>query len=435
LAARYQDRSAALAILDLVRKDRILAVAATRHVAVFGSLKPADRALANHLALGVLRSRLLLDHLLAVFAARKAPSDPRLRDILHLGLFQLLLMDRIPAHAALDSTVTLARNAKGAGTAGFVNAILRRASLEGPALLAGDLAPELRHSLPWWMASRLKTLAGPAYLAELAALDSPSPVAMRFRCPREQLEAECLRWGLVPSFDDRFPESVFFGSDSNPYETVLFTSGLLLPQDPASCAVVDLLAPQEGHRVLDLAAGLGVKTLHISDRCRGQDSSLTAVDLNPRRLEKLKARRDLEAVVVLQADIGAPLPLAPASFDRILLDAPCSGIGTIRRHPEIKWWRTEADLLSNTQLQRRMLANALSLLAPGGRLVYSVCSYSPEEGPEVVEAVLPDHPGVQLVPVPPRLSAQGGPYLQTLASQHNADLFFAAILEKPQGRS
>ncbi len=430
MAARYQDRSAALAILDTVRKDRVLAVAATRHVAAFAALKPADRALANHLALGVLRSRLLLDHLLGIFASRKAPSDPRLRDILHLGLFQLLLMDRIPPHAALDSTVTLARNTKGAGTAGFVNAILRRASTEGPVILAGDLPPELRHSLPAWMADRLRPLAGPAYLQELADLDSPAPVAMRFRCPRAQLETECQRWGLTPQLDPRFPESVFFGSDANPYETGLFSSGVLLPQDPASCMVVELLAPEEGRRVLDLAAGLGVKTLHILDRCGGRGGAITAVDINPRRLEKLRARPELAEVTVLQADIGAPLPLPPASFDRILLDAPCSGIGTIRRHPEIKWWRSETDLAGNAELQRRMLTHALTLLAPGGRLVYSVCSYSPEEGPQVVEAVLKDHPHIHLRPVPPCLSASPGPYLQTLASQHNADLFFAAILEK-----
>lgn len=428
---KYADRSAALAMLELVRKHRILAVQAVRQVGSWQDLDQKSRALANSIVLGTLRNLTLLDHLIRHFSSSRFPKDPRTLDILRMGLFQLLFLDRVPAHAAIDSSVHLARKTLGAGAAAYVNALLRKASTSAAAVLEGELPRHVRFSVPEWILSRVHSVFGAAAEAELEAMQTATPVTMRFRCPRQLLEAECAKWGLSPVFDDRFPDSVSFEPESHPYETALFHDQLIVPQDPASCAIVALLEPEHGTRILDLACGAGVKTLQIADRCRGGGQTLTACDLSEAKLARLSARPGLSTVATCPADATLPLPFPDGSFDRILLDAPCSGLGTIRRHPELRLWRREDELEANSRIQAAMLESAARLLAPGGRLVYSVCSFAREEGLDIVRSFLGLRSGFQALAVPESLACSGERlFMQTSASRHNSDLFFAAILQR-----
>ncbi len=431
---QYRDRSAVLSVLDQVRRHKVLAVQAVRNVSVWNRLEPRERALANEIVLGVLRHRLFLDRALAGVTRELPRKDPRLMDILRLGAYQILRLDGIPDHAAVDSTVGLVRRIKGPKIAGFVNGALRSLAGTQEEILADleEWSPEDRYSIPEWLLGELRAAVGESWEQELELLNKPSPITYRSVQGAVAVPVvikELARWNLTATGDPRFPEAVILPSGQPAYETAPFEQGRIMPQDPASQAVIALADPLRGEVVVDLGAGLGTKTEQLFHRRTSDEQRILAVDISPSRLGKLKERLPDPAVGALVADATGNLPLRKGIAGTVILDAPCSNLGTLRRHPEVKWWRRPKDLRAHAKRQSAMLRQAARLLRPGGRLVYAVCSFARAEGVDLVDAFLESHPRYHAVPVPDALALPGTPFMLTTPARHGTDMFFAAIIE------
>ncbi|HXG34342.1 MAG TPA: transcription antitermination factor NusB [Bryobacteraceae bacterium] len=323
-------------------------------------LTSRDAALAYEIALGVLRRQAQLDFLIRHFSGRDpARLDPQVRIALRAGLYQLRFLNRVPAHAAVGESVDLVKRARKASAAALVNAVLRRASREMPPW--PDRATEL--SMPTWLLERWDRFYGPDVAEKMArAALEPPETWVRF-CGEHPPQ------GVVLEPTDIAGAWRLIAGDP---------AGLRI-QDISSQSVVPLLELQPGLSFLDLCAAPGNKTAQALE----YGVSAIACDISPLRLAPLQNLGCPRVVL----DATRPLPFR-RRFDRILLDVPCSGTGTLARNPEIKWRLRPEDLPNFHDRQVRMLRSALEALAPGGLLVYSTCSLEPEENEQVLEEVL-----------------------------------------------
>jgi 16S rRNA (cytosine967-C5)-methyltransferase len=407
-----------------------------------------DRALAGEIATGTLRWQAAFDHVIAAFAGRPlARLDPEIVEILRLTLFQVLHLDRVPASAAVNDAVDLARKAGKASAAPLVNAVLRRITRERdrlplpPAPPAGDpteldyLSTTLSH--PRWLAGRWRERYGFDAAAAWCRFDNEAPAltlrANSLRGTREQVAGLLAAHG-VEVRPARFAPDGLVVFDGNPLLTPIAGEGVFFVQDESSQLVAVAAAARPGERVLDLCAAPGGKTLVMAGDMKEQGLIVSA-DVRGRRIRLLKETvrvSGASTIRVVQADASRPLPFAPV-FDRVLIDAPCSGLGTIRRDPDIKWRRSETDLGPLADLQLRILQQAATALRDGGALIYSTCSSEPEENEQVVARFLEGSPGFALEP----LSLPGAPglidpagQLRTLPFRDGLEAFFAARLVK-----
>jgi 16S rRNA (cytosine967-C5)-methyltransferase len=403
-----------------------------------GALDPREAGLATELTYGTLRRALSLDAALAPHSRRPLGElDPAARVALRLGAYQLLVL-RTPAHAAVGETVSLARRADHGRAAGYVNAVLRALAREprfppAPALgedPAGHVAAA--ESLPRWLAEEWVAWLGPDEALALArAMNEPAPLCLRSPS-RDALLDRARAAGLDARPLARAPEGLSL-TGASVAEVARAAGGLPFQvQDEASQLVVGLAAGElrgRRARVLDACAAPGGKAFHLAELL-GPGSEVVAIELHPRKAAAMAAeavRRGYGAVRVVCADATAPLPgLEERSFDAVLVDAPCAGLGTLRRHPELKLRRSPEDLprLAGMQLDiaRRMAAYA----RPGAPVTYSVCSLSRAEGPAIASALLAG--GARRVPPPADfppdvLTPQGE--LLTLPSRHGCDGFYA----------
>lgn len=347
-------------------------------------LDPRDAGLAAAIVFGVLRRRLQLHWLIESVSARKARAlDAPVRIALEMGAYQLRFLERVPPHAAVAESVELVKHARKSSAAGFVNAVLRKL----PPLPPQWPDEATRWSMPAWILSRWTRFYGPEAASAIAAaaLEEP-PRYVRLR-PGEQPGAG-LRPTDVPGC---------YAVDGGP------APGAWL-QDIGSQALIPLLALEPGHRFLDLCAAPGNKT------AQAMETPLALAVACDSSLKRLQAFRVPAPRVLL--DAALPLPFGPV-FDRILVDAPCSGTGTLARNPEIRWRLAESDLARHAARQRAILASALRCLKPGGRLLYSTCSLEPEENEDVLKRVAPERVQTVVVRLPGRDPGDG---------------FFAAVL-------
>jgi 16S rRNA (cytosine967-C5)-methyltransferase len=406
-----------------------------------GALEPREAALATELVYGTLRRALQLDAALAPHSRRPIGDlDPSARVALRLGAYQLLFL-RTPSHAAVGEAVELAKQVDHGRAAGYVNAVLRSLSrapslpTPPPAGLdpAGHLAAS--ESLPRWLAEEWIGWLGPAEAAGLgAAMNQPAPLALR--SPRRASLLERLAAaGIQARPTARSPHGVLVSGAS--VEQVRRAAGgePFQVQDEAA-QLATLFAAGDlagrGARVLDLCAAPGGKAFHLAE-ILGPGGSVVAVELHPGKAEALReeaAARRLGAVTVVTADGTGDLPgLAPGSFDAVLVDAPCAGLGTLRRHPELKLRRVPGDLGRLAALQEALLRNAFRYARPGAPVTHSVCSLSRAEGPELVARLLAA--GAERAPPPPGMPADAltpeGDLL-VLPHRHGADGFYAARL-------
>ncbi len=433
----------ALRAIDRGRVDAATALASTRDVLS----DPRDRSLAAELVLGTLRWRAQLDHLIR-WAGNRALDrfDPEVLDILRLGAYQLFHLDRVPAAAAVDDAVDLAKRAKRRSACGAVNAILRRLSRSRDRLpLPAEDTPleylSVTLSQPRWLAARWLDRMGFADARTWATFSNePAPLTLRantLQTSRDAL-AETLRGEGIVVEPARYAPDALIVSSGNPLSAPMAESGLFLAQDEASQLVGAFAAAAPGERVLDACAAPGGKTTQMAATMK--DTGLVvATDVRPRRVSLLAAsvrRSGAAHVHIARADVTRPLPFE-AAFDCVLLDAPCSSLGTIRRDPDVKWRRTEADLPGLADAQRQMLHQAADVVRPGGRLVYATCSSEPEENDLVVDAFLAAHP--EFAAVDPRSTGRSIPpgvlacldtngRLRTTPHQHGLEAFFAAWL-------
>ncbi len=330
------------------------------------ALPPADardRAAAHRIAAAVLRRAGSLDAVLEPFLRREPPIP--VRHILRLGAAQLLLLDT-PPHAAVATSVALARARGLVPFAGLINAVLRKVAAEGPAALDGLDGPRL--DTPAW----LWTSWGTDARAIATAHQAEAPLDLTLR-------------GTAPPGGEMLPTgSVRFPAGTRVTTLPGFEDGAFWVQDAAAALPALLLAAKPGEQVADLCAAPGGKAAQLA----AAGAAVTAVEHNPARIARLRenlTRLRLDATVV-QADATTWRP--PAPLDAVLLDAPCSATGTIRRHPDVPYLKRQRDLAALTTQQDAMLVNAITMLRPGGRLIYAVCSLQPEEGEQRVAAAI-----------------------------------------------
>ena len=413
------------------------------------ALDRRDRALMQALVYGVLRWRPRLDAIIAACLSKPGHRmAPDIRNILRLGILQLGILDRIPPSAAVHTAVELTRETGKKPLTGFVNAVLRKAQREGvDALLPLSTADPtaslaLTHAMPEWMAARWLERFGPVEAQTFCqAMNTEAPLIGRvnsLKTTREAVAAELAVAGMSATPTPVSPDGLILANVNVPISKVsAIARGELRIQDEGAQLVVQLLDPQPGERVLDACAGLGGKTGHIAQRMNNRGGIL-AIDGDPRRLKQLAAdmpKLGVNCVDTRRLDLNRPiLSDAAASFDRVLLDAPCSGMGVIRRNPDTKWARRPEDLSRYAERQRRFLDHLAPLVKSSGVLVYAVCSLEPEENMQVIADFLNHHPAFSLRPPPASLDFhrhglvdEDGCFRST-PHRHGMDGFFAATL-------
>ncbi len=449
-APRTDARSLALRVLQRVEESGAYADLALHAALAKSRLDARDRAFATELVYGTLRFRGRLDFLLAQVTGRPlARLEHGIVQVLRLGAYQLVFCDRVPDAAAVSESVRLAHAAGLSRAAGLVNASLRRLARERDTIalpsLAADPLAHLVHSLsfPRWLAERWIAAYGPDDAAALAeALNATPPRTLRAN--RLRIERDALLSELLPRFPVatacRFaPDGVTLGRRGDPAEDPAFQEGRMTVQDEASQLVVELLDPQAGERVLDACAAPGAKATAIAERV-GATGEVIALDRNERRLGLVArdaARLGLGNLRVLLADASADVieGLDAAPFDRILVDAPCSGLGALRRNPDARWRVQPEAIAQLAAVQRAILAAASKRLRPGGTLVYSTCTLTPEENDDVVTWLLASAPELRRAPetaLPTSLRSLVGAdaVLRCWPQHHDTDGFFAARLER-----
>lgn len=416
----------------------------------YPEMEARDRSLCHALVYGVQRWRGRLDWVVAHFARQRPETlTPKLRNLLRLGVFQICHLDRVPPAAVVNTSVQLAKAMDAGRKAGFVNGLLRnvaRHHLQVP-LPDVEAAPDtylaVRHALPRWLVRRWLKRFGYEETAALGeALTIQPPLTVRtntLKGSREQLIEDLAEIATVTPSDYAPLGLRLTAVTQPPLSWPALEKGRCQVQDEAAQLVGDLLAPRPGDTVLDACAGLGGKTGHLGQMMAGR-GRLIATDEVPLKLERLMVEmkrlgltnveaRHLDAS---RADALAALP----RFDRILLDAPCSGLGVLRRNPDIKWRRTSRDLLRYQERQQELLTALSTRLHPGGRLVYAVCSMEPEENVAVIDGFLNSQPDFDidrssdcLSPMAAELMDDRG-MLATYPHRHGMDGFFMVALKR-----
>lgn len=439
LAARRE----ALQILLRVECDRAFAdVLLGRRLDGFAA---ADRRLITQLVLGTLAWRGRLDFELSRHSTY--PLDrlaPEVLGSLRMGLFQVRILSRIPQHAAVDTAVSLTRELAGRRSAGLVNAVLRN-TIRSPVGLPPRAADEIAylaiaHSHPRWMVEKLIDWVGlPAAESLMAANNEPAPNVLRLNLARgtaEDLIALLVRHGMTIARRSRFPETVILNS-APVLNGETWREGFFQPQAEASQIVSRLLAPCARAVVIDCAAAPGGKATHLAELV-GPGGRVLALDFNLPGLLKVRSsaeRLGHRNVLIARANASVALPVRARSAGFVLLDAPCTGLGTLREHPELRWRLRDQDIDRMATLQGSMLKQAATAVTPGGALVYAVCSIAPQEGPDIMRGFLREHPEFAIDRTPAIAEHLVGlvdhnGYVQTRPDVDGLDGFFAARLKR-----
>jgi 16S rRNA (cytosine967-C5)-methyltransferase len=403
-----------------------------------------DRGLATQLAYGTVQRRATLDALLERLTGRSLDRlEPPVLAALRLGAFQLLFLDRVPAHAAVGESVELAKDQSRSG-ARLVNAVLRRTAREGPAWLAAlpdadPAAAALRHSYPRWIAELWWDALGPETArALMAAGNDPAETALRANTLRTSADALGAALPVPTRPAPGLPEGLVVDGAFDAWGTPEWEGGLLMPQSRAAMAVARLLDPRPGERVLDLCAAPGGKTTHLAALME-DTGAVVAVERHPGRADALRrtsARMGASCVEVRTGDAAAPHERG--AYDRVLVDPPCSDLGTLASRPDARWRKHAGQPAELSVLQSAILGAGPDAVRPGGTLVYSTCTISPTENEALVQAFLARREdfeaddlqagGPSGLPVwdHPRV----GRFLQTLPSRDHTDGFFIARLRR-----
>jgi 16S rRNA (cytosine967-C5)-methyltransferase len=369
-------------------------------------LEPRDRAFATELAYGAIKMRRYLDFELQPYVGERTKSLPHpIAEILRLGAYQLRAMHGVEAYAAVSESVGLARKYGHKGTAGLVNAVLRRVAADPPR--EADLAT--RASLPGWVVTHWRERFGEARLeAILAGVNAPPAAGIvvdRRRLTRDDAQRILAQAGLASTPSPFAAEVLILDAGVSTSTIEALGEGRWHLHGEAAAFPVDLLDPQPGARVVELCCGRGNKTLQIAARI-GEGGTLLAVDADARKIAENAARLEAAGVsVVSLVTADATVMRAAADADAVLLDAPCSGLGILGRQPEARWRKHPDDPARLAPLQARLLTAASRCVRPGGVLVYAVCSTDRREGEDVVDAFLTAAPAFARTPLPERYAS------------------------------
>jgi len=414
------------------------------HSSRFAKLSPADRGLLTELVMGVLRWRGVLDNKIAEWSSQSlAKFDMEVLTALRVGAYQILFLDRVPRHAAVNESVELIKSAHKRSAAGLVNAVLRKIER-----VPSDLDDRSAH--PDWLVERWTRIYGADVARRICEYNQATPrSAVRMNDPGLRPGGQpraAVRTRVLDELRDegiqlepgKLLSTAFTVGAGDITQTKSFRERRLTIQDEGSQLVALLVG--EGKNILDCCAAPGGKTRILAER--NPEAMVVAMELHPQRAALVRKLVSAENVHVIAAD-ARKMPFA-WTFDRILVDAPCSGTGTLARNPEIKWRLKPEDLLRLQEYQIEILRAAMKHVSPGGRIVYSTCSLEPEENSDVVEKALAAHSAFRLVNCHERLeelraggeliwegeSLVSGPYLRTIPAVHPCNGFFAAVIAR-----
>jgi|SRR5579864_676668 len=404
------------------------------HSARVAKLSPADHGLLTEIVMGVLRWRSVLDQNIAQYSSQSMGKlDLEVLTTLRIGTYQLVFLNRIPQHAAINESVELAKRARKRSAAGFVNAVLRKMAKQQPRPTSFD--PQSAH--PRWLAERWTRHYGSKAAQAICAYDQSTPPPTVHI--RDSVVVEELRQEGIELESGAFLSHSFTVRGGEIARTKAFRERRIAIQDEASQLIAMLAG--HGRSILDCCSAPGGKTRILAQN--NPKANVIALELHPRRARLLRKLVPDANVRVISADVRAA-PLAQ-DFERVLVDAPCSGTGTLARNPEIKWRLKPEDLGRLQVSQVEILTAAMTRVGLGGRLVYSTCSLEPEENEQVVERALENDASFAVVDCRGALeklaitgelswksfdSVLSGNYLRTIPGVHPCDGFFAAILEK-----
>lgn len=397
-------RSLAVNILQRIESSGAYADILIEETFLRNPLKSADRGLLTELVYGVLRWQKRLDWVISNFSSTKPQRMERdILNILRVGTYQLLFLNRVPASAAVNESVKLAK-VRGQKHGNFINAVLRSIDRGRNGITFPDISEDIvkhisiKYSHPEWLVRRfLSELGADETILLCEANNEPPPLTVRVNpmaISREGLLSRLLESGYeaVPTFFS--PAGIVIKGAGEVTAIPGFAEGFFSVQDEASQLVSYILDPQPGERILDACAAPGGKATHIIE-LMADTGVVFAADIKARGVSRIienAERLGLKSIKAFQSDAAGPLGFKDVEFDRVLLDAPCSGTGVIRRHPEGKWQKREEDIPLLAKRQIRLIDNVSRFLKPGGVIVYSVCSVMKEEGEEVIDAFLSSHP-------------------------------------------
>jgi 16S rRNA (cytosine967-C5)-methyltransferase len=444
-------REVAVEVLHRVEADHAFSGALLRRTLDRAGLSAPEASLATELTLGTLRHRAEIDWALArVTHTAIADLPSRIRAILRTGVYQLMFLDRIPPAAACSQAVDLAKKLGHAGTARLVNAVLRRIAAT-PAVIPEDESTAegiaLRHSHPEWLIHRWVARFGASGAGALCrANNATPPSAARLNTLRgtPASVAEALAgMGVRTERSALLPEGVRIVEASSPARHLAYTGGWLSWQDEGAMLVGRLLSPRPGETVVDACAGSGGKAMHLATLMENRGRVL-ACDVIPAKLEAIGRHAERLGVTIVEPhllDAARLRDLVPSGADRVLVDAPCSGLGVVRRRPEIKWRIQPAQLPVFAARQLAILTSAAQVVRSEGVLVFAVCTIEPDEGPAVASAFLRAHPEFQAMPIvgwPPGHDGEPGPapLSETAGTAflvphlHGTDGFFVAAFRR-----
>ncbi|UUZ95835.1 16S rRNA (cytosine(967)-C(5))-methyltransferase RsmB [Paenibacillus sp. P25] len=446
-------REAALEVLLRVEQDRSYSNLLLNQTLQAFRLDKPDAALATEIVYGTVQRLNTIDYFLERFVSKGLDKlQPWVRSLLRLSFYQLYYLDRIPDHAIVNEAVNLAKRRGHQGISGMVNGVLRsvlrsRAELTLPEGSPAERRIALAASHPEWLVRRwLRQFGEPTAQRICEANNEPPRVSLRanaLRLGRDALAERSREGGLEAEPSAVAPAGVTVRGGGNMALTAEFAAGLFTVQDESSMLVAEWVDPRPGQRVLDCCAAPGGKTTHLAEKM-GDRGEIVACDVHEHKEKLIRDQVDrlglnsITTVVVDARRLGERFPAE--SFDRILLDAPCSGLGVIRRKPDVKWNKTEDELAGITGVQRELLEAIHGLLKPGGVLVYSTCTIERAENEDMVQAFLEAHPEFEAdappaAAVPPAFRPQESgkslpASLQILPQDFGSDGFYIARLRK-----
>ncbi|GIP25286.1 ribosomal RNA small subunit methyltransferase B [Paenibacillus sp. J23TS9] len=445
---RMSARELAMEVLTQVEQNKAYSNLQLNSALQRASLSKEDTGLATELVYGTVSRLNTLDYFLERFVAKGVKKlQPWVRNLLRLSLYQMMYLDRIPPHAVVNEAVNLAKHRGHQGISGMVNGVLRnllrnREDLVIPEGLSTAERIALEHSHPQWLVERWISQYGETTAEAICrANNEPPSVSVRVNITmisREEMLAEMKEAGLEATPSSLSPEGILVHSGGNMALSGWYRDGQISVQDESSMLVAGAVRPAPGMKVLDCCAAPGGKTAHMAELMHDQ-GEIIANDLHEHKRKLIGEQAERLGLDSIHTVTGNALELVqryPAgSFDRILLDAPCSGLGVIRRKPDLKWTKTAEDIGEIASLQLELLDSVSSLLRVGGILVYSTCTIDPEENEGTVQHFLETHPGFG---VPENSgeewsklhSATGGAGVQILPQDYHSDGFYIARLQR-----
>ncbi|ARK25727.1 16S rRNA (cytosine(967)-C(5))-methyltransferase [Sporosarcina sp. P37] len=431
-------RDAALSILMEIENEQAFSNLLLHKTIELYDLPPKDRALLTELTYGTLQQQMTLDYYLAPFVRGKL--QPWVRQLLRLSVYQIIYLSKIPEHAVVNEAVKIANKRGHKGVSSMVNGILRSILREGVPSLDEIEDPVTRLSIetshPEWLIRRWIEQYGMEEATAAAVVNNQPPITTarinKTKTNKGEVIGLLKKEGIIATPGTLSDSSIQVES-GNIASTEVFKQGLLTIQDESSMLPAIALQVEPGMRVLDMCAAPGGKTTHIAERMN-DEGEIQAHDLHPHKLrliEQNAQRLGLNSIHTNSGDSRALLDTYEArSFDRVLVDAPCSGLGVIRRKPEIKYKKTLQDIQNLSVIQKELLQVASRLVKIDGLLVYSTCTIDKSENEEIVDWFLREQPDFKLVPLHILEEENEQGYLQILPHDHQSDGFFIAAMQR-----